>query len=138
MPMNTPDFALPVTSEISSPCVYDTSFFFSPSLLLSSSTRRRFYPQRPSGQAVDTGVVPFPPRYVPSIFIAHRVQHSHCQSVFIECCQLTLSRFPLTNFYARQNPCEYVHSVRIELAKLILVGTRITYQATGDATIAVY
>ena len=27
---------------------------------------------------------------------------------------------------------EYVHSVRIELAKLILVGTRITYQATGD------
>ena len=28
---------------------------------------------------------------------------------------------------------EYVHSVRIELAKLILVGARITYQATGDA-----
>ena len=28
---------------------------------------------------------------------------------------------------------ENVHSVRIELAKLILVGTRITYQATGDA-----
>ena len=26
-----------------------------------------------------------------------------------------------------------MHSVRIELAKLILVGTRITYQATGDA-----
>ena len=25
-----------------------------------------------------------------------------------------------------------MHSVRIELAKLILVGTRITYQATGD------
>ena len=30
-------------------------------------------------------------------------------------------------------PYEYMHSVRIELAKLILVGTRITYQATGDA-----
>ena len=29
----------------------------------------------------------------------------------------------------------YVHSVRIELAKLISVGTRITYQATGDAGI---
>ena len=27
----------------------------------------------------------------------------------------------------------YVHSVRIELAKFISVGTRITYQATGDA-----
>ena len=26
-----------------------------------------------------------------------------------------------------------MYSVRIELAKLILVGTRITYQATGDA-----
>ena len=36
-------------------------------------------------------------------------------------------------FDARESPYEYVHSVRIELAKLILVGTRITYQATGDA-----
>ena len=31
------------------------------------------------------------------------------------------------------DPYEYVHSVIIELVKLILVGTRITYQATGDA-----
>ena len=37
------------------------------------------------------------------------------------------------NYYARKSPYEYVHSGRIELAKLILVGTRITYQATGDA-----
>ena len=36
-------------------------------------------------------------------------------------------------FYARKSPYEYVHSVRVELAKLILVGTRIIYQATGDA-----
>ena len=36
-------------------------------------------------------------------------------------------------FYQRKSPFEYVHSVRIELAKLILVGTRITYQAAGDA-----
>ena len=35
-------------------------------------------------------------------------------------------------FYARKSPYEYVHSVRIEPAKFILVGTRITYQATGD------
>ena len=35
-------------------------------------------------------------------------------------------------FYARKSANEYVHSVRIELAKLILVGTRMTYQATGD------
>ena len=32
----------------------------------------------------------------------------------------------------------YVHSVRIEPMKLVLVGTRMTYQATGDATNAVY
>ena len=36
-------------------------------------------------------------------------------------------------FCARKSPYEYVHSVRIELAQLILVVTRITYQATGDA-----
>ena len=36
-------------------------------------------------------------------------------------------------FYQRKSPFEYVHSVRIELAKLILVGTRMTYQATVDA-----
>ena len=48
-------------------------FFFSffRTLLLSSS-----------GQAVVTGVVPSPPRFLPSIFIAHRVQQSHCSSIF--------------------------------------------------------
>ena len=61
------------------------SFFFSSSLLLSSLARRRFYPRRPSGQAVVTGVIPFPPRYVPLFFVAHRVQHSHCSSISIEC-----------------------------------------------------
>ena len=40
-------------------------------------------------------------------------------------------------FYARKSPYEYVHSVRIELAKLIVVGTRITYQATGDAEVLI-
>ena len=34
-----------------------------------------------SGQAVVTGVVPSPPRLLPSIFIAHRVQQSHCSSI---------------------------------------------------------
>ena len=35
-----------------------------------------------SGQAVVTGVVPSPLRFLPSIFIAHRVQQSHCSSIF--------------------------------------------------------
>ena len=43
--------------------VHVSPFFssFLSSLLLSTSTRRRFYPQRSSGQAVVTGVVPSPP-----------------------------------------------------------------------------
>ena len=35
-----------------------------------------------SGQAVVTGVVPSSPRFLPLIFIAHRVQQSHCSSIF--------------------------------------------------------
>ena len=34
-----------------------------------------------SGQAVVTGVTPSPPRFLPSIFIAYRVQQSHCSSI---------------------------------------------------------
>ena len=33
-------------------------------------------------QAVVTGVVPSPARFLPSIFIAHRVQQSHCSCFF--------------------------------------------------------
>ena len=29
-----------------------------------------------------TGVLPAPPRFMPSIFIAHRIQQSHCSSIF--------------------------------------------------------
>ena len=35
-----------------------------------------------SGQAVVTGVVLSAPRFLPSIFTAHRVQQSHCSSMF--------------------------------------------------------
>ena len=35
-----------------------------------------------SGQAVFTGVVSSPPRFLPPVFIAHRVQQSHCSSIF--------------------------------------------------------
>ena len=62
---------------------------------------------------------------------------SHCSSIFIECCLLTLSLFLLINFDASKSPYEYVHSVRIELPNLILAGTRITYKATGDADTSV-
>ena len=35
-----------------------------------------------SGKAVATGIVPSSPRFLPSISIAHRVQQSHCSSIF--------------------------------------------------------
>ena len=42
-------------------------------------------PQRGSGQSIIIVLidsVSFPPRYLPSFFIAHRAQHSHCSSNF--------------------------------------------------------
>ena len=35
-----------------------------------------------SGQALVTGVAPSPPRFLHLFFIAHRVQQSHCSSIF--------------------------------------------------------
>ena len=66
-----------------------------------------------------TGVVHSPPRYVPSIFIAHRVQHSHCSSIFIEMLlthALALSAI-IFFFNVRKSPYECVDSGRNELAK---------------------
>ena len=45
---------------------------------------------------------PFPPPVRAFIFIAHRVQHSHRSSIFIECCLLTLSRFPPINALSKK------------------------------------
>ena len=77
-------------------------YFLSSSLLLSSLTRKRCYPQRSSEQAAVTGVVLSPPRYVSLVFVAHRVRHCHCSSTFIECSELTLSRFPLVIFLCKK------------------------------------
>ena len=42
-----------------------------------------------------TGVVPFPPRFLSSILIPHRVQQSHCSSVFHRVLQTqALALFP--------------------------------------------
>ena len=80
---------------------------FLSSLLLSSLTRRRVYPQRSFGQAVVTGVVQSPPWYVALFFVVHRVQRSHCSSIFIECSLLTLSRFPLIISLCKKSPYEH-------------------------------
>ena len=57
-------------------------------------------------KAVVTGVVPSPPRFLPSIFITHRVQQSHCSSNFhrvllTHALALSASRFVRKKKYPR-------------------------------------
>ena len=56
----------------------------------------------------------------------------------MECCKLTLARFPGLIFNTRKSPLDYVRTVILEPTKLILVGTRITYKANGDAGACCY
>ena len=63
--------ALPLASWFDVEMFYD--FFFSFFFFLFAHF---YFPA--SGQAMVTGVVPSSPRFLPSIFIAHRVQQSHC------------------------------------------------------------
>ena len=84
---------------------------------------------RASGQVVVTGVVPSPPRFLPSIFIVHRVQQSHCTSIF--------HRVLLTHALAL-SASEFVHkkkSQRIYTSMYALGGARThetnLYQARG-------
>ena len=74
------------------------------------------------GQDVVTGVVPSPPRFLPPIFIAHRVQQSHCSSIFhrvllTHALALSASRF----VHKKKSPriCTSMHSGGFELTKLI-------------------
>ena len=64
-----------------------------------------FYPQRSSsGRAVVTGVVPSPPRYVPSFL--SRIGSSIPTARQFSSNVFTLLRFPLILFYARKSPYE--------------------------------
>ena len=77
-----------------------------------------------SGQAVVvTGVVPFPPRFLPSIFIAHRVQQSHCSSIFhrvllTHALALSGSQFVYMKKSQRICTSTCMHSAGLELTKL--------------------
>ena len=73
------------------------------------------------GQAVVTGVVPSPPRFLPSIFIAHRVQQSHCSSTFHRVLlthALALSASQFVHKKKSQRIYTNMHSVGLELTKL--------------------
>ena len=82
-----------------------------------------------SGQAVVTGVVPSPPRFLPSIFIAHRIQQSHCSSILHQVL-LTHSRSRVF----RKSICAQ-EKVTTDLYKYALEGVRThetdLYQARG-------
>ena len=74
-----------------------------------------------SNLAVVTGVVPSSPRFLPSFFIAHRVQLSHCSSVYhrvllTHALALSASQF----VHKKKSPPMYtsMHSGGLELTKL--------------------
>ena len=74
-----------------------------------------------SGQAVVTGVVPSPPRFLPSVFIAHRVQQSHCSSTFHRVLlthALALSASQFVHKQKSQRIYTSMHSAGLELTKL--------------------
>ena len=80
---------------------------------------------------------PFSPRYVPSIFVAHRVQHSHRSSTFIETHAFALSASQLVY---EKSPYEFkylVHEyalggIRTHAIDLHITGTGITCHHRGD------
>ena len=98
-----------VTAIVSYHIIYDISFFFT--RLLSSFWTK----------AVVTGVVPSPPRFLPSIFIAHRVQQSHCSSIFHRVLlthALALSASQFVHKKKSKRIYTSVHSAGLELTKL--------------------
>ena len=67
------------------------------------------------------GVVPSPPRFLPSIFIAHRVQQSHCSWIFHRVLlthALALSASQFVHKKKSQRIHTSMHSAGLELTKL--------------------
>ena len=101
-------YLLKINAWSVSTCIY--IFFFS----------HFYFPA--SGQAVVTGVVPSPPRFLPAIFIAHRVQQSHYSSIFHRVLSLThalaLSASQFVHKKRSQRSYTSMHSAGLELTKL--------------------
>ena len=79
----------------------------------------------PLDKPCDTGVVPSSPRFLPSIFIAHRVQQSHCTSMFhrvllTHALALSASKFVHKFVHEKKSQRIYtsMHSAGLELTKL--------------------
>ena len=74
-----------------------------------------------SGQAVVTRVVPSSPRFLPSIFIAHRVQQSHWSSIFYRVLLTHALALAASQFVHKKKSRQIytsMHSAGLELTKL--------------------
>ena len=74
-----------------------------------------------SGQAVVTGVIPSPPRFLPSISMAHRVQQSHCSSIVHRVLLTHALALSASQFVHKKNSQRIftsTHSAGLELTKL--------------------
>ena len=72
-----------------------------------------------------TGVVPSLPRFLASIFIAHRVQQSHCSSIFHQVLlthALALSASQFVHKKKSQRIYTRMHSAGLQLTKLTYTG----------------
>ena len=113
------------------PC--DISFFF---------TQQFYFPA--SGQAVVTGVVPSPPRFLPSISIAHRVQQSHCSSILHQVLLTHALALSASQFVHKKKSLRIktsMHSGGLELAKLTytrLEDNLIRHRGDRDMSYQVY
>ena len=88
---------------------FSSSFFFS----------HIYFPA--SGQAVVKGVVPSSPRFSPSIFIAHRVQQSHCSSIFHRVLLTHALALAASQFVRKKKPPRIytsLHSTELKLTKM--------------------
>ena len=68
-----------------------------------------------------TGVAPSPPRFLLSFFIAHRVQQSHCSSIFHRVLLTHALALSASQFVHKKKPQRVytsMHSVGLELTKL--------------------
>ena len=81
-------------------CVKSPFFFFFPA--------RFYFPA--SGQAVVTGVIPSPPRFLPSIFIAHRVQQSRCSSIVHRMLLTHALALSASQLSTRKSPNEFIQA----------------------------
>ena len=81
-----------------------------------------------SGQAVVTGVVPSPPRFLPTFFISHRVQQSHCSLIFHRVLLTHALALSASQFVRKKKPRIYtsMHSAGFELV----------YQVPGSTVLA--